>query len=308
LRPALVRVPASWYVWWVPTTDTRTIGKESTAGETNAGKCCNIIGPSNQKITHKCPPLVGARNEHKRNKKNPPPIDAFLCMQFSRERASHFSHISSTRKHIKTKMEEPYCTVCLAATAAVSILAINFIVKKLSGSFERNAVDNSFSNPLIGSVSLLSNNDSVLSREGVKDSIEGYEKLFSGARKEIGATTSKESVNLREKEYRTMVNSFYDLVTDFYEWGWGQVRTKNGTILPTVCYYRNLSQDLLYLTIYSILCVIALVGHVLRHSLFISLLASKVKLSTSLFIALSTTWLFELDWTPRKRCSMWAVV
>lgn len=123
-------------------------------------------------------------------------------------------------------MEEPYCTVCLAATAAVSILAINFIVKKLSGSFERNAVENSFSNPIIGSVSLLSNNDSVLSREGVKDSIEGYEKLFSGARKEIGATTSKESVNLREKEYRTMVNSFYDLVTDFYEWGWGQVRMR----------------------------------------------------------------------------------
>lgn len=119
-------------------------------------------------------------------------------------------------------MEEPYCTFCLAATAVVSIAAINYIFKKIAGGFERDAVKNSFSNPIIGSVSLLSNDDSVLAREGVKDSIEGYEKLFSGARKQVGTTTSQESINMREKEYKTMVNSFYDLVTDFYEWGWGQ--------------------------------------------------------------------------------------
>jgi sterol 24-C-methyltransferase len=124
-------------------------------------------------------------------------------------------------------MEEPYCTACLVATAAVSIFAINYIFKKIASGFERDAVKNSFSNPIIGSFSLLSNNDSVLARESVDDSIKGYEKLFSGARKDIGATTSKESVKMREKEYKTMVNSFYDLVTDFYEWGWGQVRLSN---------------------------------------------------------------------------------
>lgn len=70
--------------------------------------------------------------------------------------------------------------------------------------------------------SLLSNSDSVLGRDGVKDSIEGYEGLFSGARKQVGTTTTSESIEKREKEYATMVNSFYDLVTDFYEWGWGQ--------------------------------------------------------------------------------------
>lgn len=33
---------------------------------------------------------------------------------------------------------------------------------------------------------------------------------------------SKKSVEDREKEYATMVNAYYDLATEFYEWGWGQ--------------------------------------------------------------------------------------
>jgi|Transcript_3849 sterol 24-C-methyltransferase len=70
--------------------------------------------------------------------------------------------------------------------------------------------------------SLLSNSESVLGRDGVKESIAGYERLFSGARKNVGTTTTADSIQHREKEYATMVNSFYDLVTDFYEWGWGQ--------------------------------------------------------------------------------------
>lgn len=79
--------------------------------------------------------------------------------------------------------------------------------------------------------SLLSNSDSVLGRDGVKGSIEGYEGLFSGARKQVGTTTTSESIEKREKEYATMVNSFYDLVTDFYEWGWGQVSLQRVYIL-----------------------------------------------------------------------------
>jgi hypothetical protein len=70
---------------------------------------------------------------------------------------------------------------------------------------------------------LLSNSDSVLGRDGVKESIAGYEGLFSGARSKVGTTSTTDSIRNREKEYATMVNSFYDLVTDFYEWGWGQV-------------------------------------------------------------------------------------
>jgi len=85
--------------------------------------------------------------------------------------------------------------------------------------------------------SLLSNPDSVLSREGVKESIAGYETLFVGARNSVGETSTTDSIELRAKEYQTMVNSFYDLVTDFYEWGWGQVRfyQRDSDTFPLFC-------------------------------------------------------------------------
>ena len=96
-------------------------------------------------------------------------------------------------------------------------LVLSFILK----SFKRDSYK-SFGF-VSDAASLLSNSDSVLGRDGVKESIAGYERLFSGARKNVGTTTTADSIQHREKEYATMVNSFYDLVTDFYEWGWGQV-------------------------------------------------------------------------------------
>jgi hypothetical protein len=105
---------------------------------------------------------------------------------------------------------------------ATLIVVINFLFRR--GKFERDATKSSFKNTFTGSCSILSNNDSVLRRENVKESIEGYEKLFKGARKDVGSISSDESIRKRELEYKSMVNSFYDLVTDFYEWGWGQVR------------------------------------------------------------------------------------
>ncbi|CAM9186821.1 unnamed protein product, partial [Phaeothamnion confervicola] len=69
---------------------------------------------------------------------------------------------------------------------------------------------------------LLNNPDSVLQRDQVKDAIDGYEELFSGARKTTGAITDADSVAKRQNEYQKMVNSFYNLVTDFYEYGWCQ--------------------------------------------------------------------------------------
>jgi sterol 24-C-methyltransferase len=86
---------------------------------------------------------------------------------------------------------------------------------------KRDAFTTSYSG-LASSMNMLSNNDSVLSRDGVKDSVEAYEKLFAGSRENVGECTTAASIAHREKEYKTMVNSFYDLVTDFYEWGWGQ--------------------------------------------------------------------------------------
>ncbi len=91
-----------------------------------------------------------------------------------------------------------------------------------SGSFKRDVYSKTF-NTMSHVASLLSNPDSVLSREGVKASISGYETLFAGARKNVGETSTTGSIEHRAKEYQTMVSSFYDLVTDFYEWGWGQV-------------------------------------------------------------------------------------
>lgn len=88
-------------------------------------------------------------------------------------------------------------------------------------SFKRNVHKKTF-NTLSDATSLLSNPDSVLSRDGVKGTIAGYETLFAGARQSVGKTSTSVSIEHREKEYQMMVNSFYDLVTDFYEWGWGQ--------------------------------------------------------------------------------------
>mmetsp|Transcript_8597 Transcript_8597/g.14932 ORF Transcript_8597/g.14932 Transcript_8597/m.14932 type:complete len:409 (+) Transcript_8597:58-1284(+) len=88
-------------------------------------------------------------------------------------------------------------------------------------SFQRGVHKKTFS-AVSDVTSLLSNPDSVLPREGVKESISGYETLFAGARNSIGKTSTSDSIELRAKEYKTMVSSFYDLVTDFYEWGWGQ--------------------------------------------------------------------------------------
>lgn len=32
----------------------------------------------------------------------------------------------------------------------------------------------------------------------------------------------QESIQERRDKYQTMITNFYDLVTDFYEYGWGQ--------------------------------------------------------------------------------------
>merc|ERR1719247_2462536 len=61
-----------------------------------------------------------------------------------------------------------------------------------------------------------------LSNEEFKGSIDDYESMFKGARKQTGAVTTEESIEERKERYAAMVNHFYNLVTDFYEWGWGQ--------------------------------------------------------------------------------------
>lgn len=105
--------------------------------------------------------------------------------------------------------------------ACVVLVGVNVAVR-ISRTLKRDACGGTFGDFLTGGFNLLSNKDSVLQRSEVKNSISGYENLFSGARKDVGKINTDESIKQREKEYKTMVDSFYNLVTDFYEWGWGQ--------------------------------------------------------------------------------------
>ena len=61
-----------------------------------------------------------------------------------------------------------------------AVVGLNITLNIAKGGFKRDAVKHSFTNPFVALSSLLSNKDSVLKRDGVKDSIEGYENLFDG--------------------------------------------------------------------------------------------------------------------------------
>lgn len=120
---------------------------------------------------------------------------------------------------------QPAAGLLLVVGTLSALVLVHLLFTRLFSSynaFKRNVHTKTF-NTVSGATGLLSNPDSVLSREKVMGSIAEYETLFAGARKNVGKTSTSDSIEHREKEYRTMVNSFYDLVTDFYEWGWGQV-------------------------------------------------------------------------------------
>lgn len=72
------------------------------------------------------------------------------------------------------------------------------------------------------SMRLLSNPESILEEDQVQNRVHGYANLFSGSRSNVGKISTEESIEQRKSEYKLMVDSFYDLVTDFYEYGWGQ--------------------------------------------------------------------------------------
>lgn len=108
-----------------------------------------------------------------------------------------------------------------AVAAASAVVALSTFVY-YSRNFKRDAYAGPFSNLITGLTSMLNNKDSVLDRAGVKESMDGYDDLFEGARKDVGSLQDEKSIEKREKEYHAMVTHFYNLVTDFYEYGWGQ--------------------------------------------------------------------------------------
>jgi len=114
----------------------------------------------------------------------------------------------------------PESSGLLVVGSVAALLGAHLVLSFILRSFKRDGYK-SFGF-VSDAASLLSNSDSVLGRNGVKASVANYEGLFSGARNKVGTTSTEDSIKQREKEYATMVSSFYDLVTDFYEWGWGQ--------------------------------------------------------------------------------------
>lgn len=49
-----------------------------------------------------------------------------------------------------------------------------------------------------------------------KTSVDQYAGLFDGARREVGKISSEESIDVRRKEYETMIQAFYDLVREHF--------------------------------------------------------------------------------------------
>jgi len=58
-----------------------------------------------------------------------------------------------------------------------------------------------------------------LDRRKHEQQVTEFAQLFDEKKGEQGH--SKEMINARKENYMTMVNHYYDLVTDFYEYGWG---------------------------------------------------------------------------------------
>ena len=90
-----------------------------------------------------------------------------------------------------------------------------------------------------GTTSLLSSDDHTLKKGEFKNVVNDYEGMFKGARSDTGAITSDDSIDVRKKRYANMVDHFYNIVTDFYEYGWGQSfhfapRYKNETFLESI--------------------------------------------------------------------------
>jgi sterol 24-C-methyltransferase len=107
----------------------------------------------------------------------------------------------------------------LVGASAVATLTASFFVFR-SASMNRDG--NDYNSQLGGSMKILNNSDHTLKKGEFSESIADYENMFAGARNQTGAITSVESVEVRKAKYADMVNHFYNLVTDFYEWGWGQ--------------------------------------------------------------------------------------
>jgi len=107
--------------------------------------------------------------------------------------------------------------VAVGVSAVATLAATIFVFRRSSMNRDGKDYDSSSAG-----MKLLNNADHTLKNNEFDSSIKDYENMFAGARSTTGAITSEESVEIRKKKYADMVNHFYNLVTDFYEYGWGQ--------------------------------------------------------------------------------------
>lgn len=117
-------------------------------------------------------------------------------------------------KAIKYSEENP---AIVGASAAATLVTGLLVWRKAE--MNRDGTDYK---SVAGSMKILNNSDHTLKGAEFASSVADYQSMFGGAREKTGAITDEKSIELRRKRYDDMVNHFYNLVTDFYEWGWGQ--------------------------------------------------------------------------------------
>jgi len=105
-------------------------------------------------------------------------------------------------------------TPILILTVACSYVINYFVKKQVEQRKSVFSTDSITANEIVTGSSCTS--------KGVNESIKGFNSLYEGAREKVGETSSSQSIDKRKEEYKGMIDTFYNLVTDFYEWGWGQ--------------------------------------------------------------------------------------
>jgi sterol 24-C-methyltransferase len=109
-------------------------------------------------------------------------------------------------------------SVAVSAFVAVAFMTGYFFLSKKT--LKRDGKD--YDSQIAGGLRILNNSDHTIKGKEFNESIQDYEGMFKGARAQTGAITSEESIEVRRERYAAMINHFYNLVTDFYEWGWCQ--------------------------------------------------------------------------------------
>lgn len=143
----------------------------------------------------------------------------------------NYNYEALLNKAVKYAEKNP---VVVGAAGVVTLVGVVSICRKKSMRRDGKDYDSA-----TGGVRLLNNSDHTLKRDEFSSSVNDYEGMFDGARATTGAISSDDSIQERKDRYADMVNHFYNLVTDFYEYGWGQSfhfgpRFKNEDFLQSI--------------------------------------------------------------------------